>query len=198
MNICARLSVGAVSAVLVIVLVIALAGCNDSSPSADPDPDESSTSSPTQSSSESPTESPESTVAPADGELIETRYFSVRAPKGFVYRKVMDGLSMTYRAWSDDAVYFAVISDSTESLDEEAHDTLNASSYLILPKRVEDTVIDGRPVWHATGPIDDSHVADLYGLWINGASVAVTFETLSKGKKRTKLIESMLATWTWK
>lgn len=191
----ARLSAGAVST----VLVIALAGCNNSSSSADPDPGESSASSPTEASSESPTESPEPTVAPADGELIETRYFSVRAPKGFVYEKLTYLTSMIYRARSDDAVTFSVFSDSPESsLDRQAHNLLKARGYVILPKQVEDTVIDGRPVWHATGPIDDYHVADLYGLWINGASVAVTFDTLSTNKRRTELIESILATWTWK
>ena len=195
MNILARLSGGALSA----VLVIGLAGCNDSSPAADPDPGESSASSPTESPSGS-TAPPEPTVAPADGELIENDYFSVRAPKGFVYKSLGILTSTIYRASSDDGVYFSVLPyyPTETSLDELADNVLSTSGYEITPKRIEDSVIDGRPVWHATGPIDDRDVADLYGLWINGASVYVTFETLSTGKERTKLIESMLATWTWK
>lgn len=189
------------SAVVVSLLVLGLAACggSDDDPDADPGP---STSPASPATSAAPTDdpTPTSTVAPATGIRVDTSRFSFRAPEGFENRPISGELiGSVVDLLPDDTIFFSIFEDyRVSTLGEMAQAYLDATSYEILPKRRPDTVIDGRPVFHLSGPVSDRSHADAYGLMVDGAGVNITFDLHSDPARRKEIIESTLATLRWK
>jgi hypothetical protein len=180
--------------------LLGLVACGDSGNNSTRDPAASGTTTSASTTGEpSPTE-PTSTVKPASGFKVDTSRFSFRAPKGFENHPISGELiGSVVDLLPDDSIYFSIFEDYHDlTLDEMAKAYLDASSYQILPKEVAHTEIDGRPVFHLSGPISDRSYADAYGLVIDGTGVNITFEVHSNAARRKEIIESTLATFRWK
>ena len=187
-------------AVVASLLLLAPTACGGSD---DPDGDpgaSTSPASPTTPASPTDDPSPTSTVAPATGIKVDTSRFSFRAPEGFENRPISGELiGSVVDLIPDDTIFFSIYEDyRISTLGEMAQAYLNATSYEILPKRMPDTVIDGRPVFHLSGPVNDRSHADAYGLMVDGAGVNITFDLHSDPARRQEIIESTLATLRWK
>lgn len=178
------------------VLLLGLAACGEPDV---PDPDPTPTA-PTTSTSTTSDPTPTSTVVPATGVEISTSRFSFRAPEGFEKRSISGELiGSVADLLPDDTIYFSVLEDYRDAtLDEMAQTYLDSSSAEILPKKQPDTEIDGRPVFHLSGPVSDRAHDDVYGLITDGAGVIITFDIHSPAARRKEIIESTLATFTWK
>lgn len=181
-----------------LTFAVSACGGDPDAPEAAPSPaDPPSSGSP--SASATPSTSPTATVAPASGRLVETSRFSFRAPRGFTYREVSgEFLGSLSDLVADDHIYFGVTEDYPEtSLGEQAQEYVEGRSFDRAPRQVADAELDGREVFHLSGPVSDRNHLEVYGRSEDGVAVDVTFDIHSEAQRREEIIASVLATWRW-
>ena len=66
------------------------------------------------------------------------------------------------------------------------------------PKRLTDTTLDGVPVFHVEGRLDDTIWFAAYGAIRDDTVVYVRFDLDTPPAKSQQVVESVLATWQWK
>lgn len=178
-----------------LVAAVTLGGCGDGSAS-EPAPAPASRSTPDSAA-------PSPSVAPAAGKLVSLSKLSVRVPRGWsVDRQTFVGeLATSFAPGSNrDGLTVSVLPDEpyrdlAQSLRLERDNT----SGLSRPVRLADTTIGGVPVYHlsARQQYGGRHL-DGFGCWLEGSAVRISFELSGNAAHRRQVIESVLATWTWK
>lgn len=198
------LKTAATAAALTAVLLLGTA-CGNDDASADPSPEPSSSttaSSPTP--TDEPTDEPTSTVAPATGPVLHLPQATVRVPKGWfltprIVPQQADAGSHKYGASS---ISLAQIKsyDTTLSADELADQWFEASFYPRDPKKLPLTELDGKEVYHLAGKVQPLLYYEEFGTQVNGrlVSIAFMFSPAVSKEEGQEIIESTLATFTWK
>lgn len=148
-----------------------------------------------------PTDEPSSTAQPAAGPTIDTPGLTVTVPKGFEEREISGrNIISAVDLLPDDRIVLSFQGDYGDySLDELAtFDKDSASSLQGIP-RADDVEIDGVPAYHFAGE-NDLRTVDVFGAGIDQNWMIVSFElnALDQPRKREQIVESTLATLTWK
>ncbi len=186
-------------------LVLAIGAACDGSEDPGPDPSPSATGTP---GSGSPTPSDEPSAEPsaeaATGPLLKMPEAQVRAPEGWVKA---DGMVPTIsRATPPEGISAIRLGSidafgATPSLDELAQNTIMASLAETKPKKQPNVEIDGKEVYHLSGPTDERNYLDQYGVVYKDRIVTLEIDLDTKyvsEAERAEIVESVLASFTWK
>jgi hypothetical protein len=177
------------------LLLSACGGKDD--PVADPTPTTSSSTSDDPSESESASAS----VAPATGDVVETKAFTANVPEGWRVDVVSkDFVIVAHDPDRGNAITFNIIDTGGNelTLDQLADDAVQTGSWPGKPpKAVAETELGGEPAYHLTGSGGGIFV-DARGTMHGTDAVSVNFEDYQSDKSLQSTVESVLATWQWK
>jgi len=139
-------------------------------------------------------------VEPADGPTVENAYASFRVPAGY---EVAEGQAGTIPA--DDsgpgrsAITLAEVpAFGNTNLGRVAGVLARNVAQDRRPKRMEETTLDGVPVFHLEGQLDQTFWFAGYGGIRDDTVVYVRFDLDTPPAKSRQVVESVLATWQWK
>lgn len=196
-------------AALGLALVLALTGCGGDEPAAEAsgEPGSSSSTSVTSEPSEpgSPTTSPEPSVTPAAGPVLENRWLRMHAPAGFTAARELDMLVATH-APSGDRIYVSTIAGYDApfggSLDRMAQDDLRRlRGWMVSVRRVADVSLAGTPSYRVVGVVSRTpgRWLEQYGLFLGDTVVTIAFElSTTPETTRREIVDSVLASLAWK
>ena len=184
-------------AALLVAGTMSLGGCGSGDDKADARPQPSGAAT-TRSSSTSPSPSVSSGVEPATGKLVDTRWFTARAPRG--YDVVVSGEDFSISAGGPDAdVHFSMIGMNGRelSLSQLARDTREYVPGLDHAAVGRRTTLDGEPAYLMTASKPFNHVTDV-GLERDGTKIHLGVTSYGSRAAHQKIVDSILATWQWK
>ncbi len=175
------------------LVAVLLTGCGGSDPGLRPDTDPND-----EPNSASP--SPSQAVEPADGPRVENAHASYRVPRGY---EVADELAGTIPANDSGAGRSAITLAEVPAFGST---DLGAAAEVVSrnvaqdrpPKRLADITLDGVPVFHLEGRLDETVWLAAYGAIRDDTVVYVRFDLDTAPAKSQQVVESVLATWQWK
>ena len=178
-------------------LTLFLSGCGDGSAGAEPTP-----STPAGSEgSDSPSAGSSPEVAPADGKLVDTSYFSVHVPRGWRVNETVPDLSLVAFGPDLEQISFAlsrVLPGRAYTLDELARLQLRQRPWSPKPELVDPVDLAGEPAYHLTGPVGNGFRADAFGLVRGDREILVDIETRGSARVQQETVDAVLASWQWK
>lgn len=191
-----RTTSGALS---LLVCAALLGGCGEDEQ--DPDAEPGSSSSSPSADDPDPSESTESAVEPASGEVVRLGSLTVTFPQGFDTREAssMGGDVVTGDAPDGDArIAFVAAEDyNRQSLDTAVEYAIAAGLWLRKPERLEDVKVDGVRMYHLSGPGTGGFTDVQFGAEHGGYDISLTIGAPGPAAERQALIDSILATATW-
>ena len=181
----ARLAVACLVAVL-------LTGCQDEDPGATAGTEPADPSSGPASQSQA--------VEPADGPTVENAYASYRVPAGYEVGEEQAGtIPADDSGPGRSAITLAEVpAFGSTDLGMVAGVVARNLAQDRRPKRMEETTLDGVPVFHLEGQLDQTFWFAGYGAIRDDTVVYVRFDLDTPPAKSRQVVESVLATWHWK
>lgn len=175
-----------------------LSGCGDDEKSPGDGPSASPTS---VSPSPSGSEPGESTVEPASGAQVELGSLTVSYPEGFEPREseAMGAELVTATGPDGERVGLSAYEDfSHESLAKAVDLAITTGLWTSEPERLDDLDVDGVPMYHLSGPDGAGATLEQFGAEFGGYDMTLTVSTEGSAAERQALIDSILATASWK
>lgn len=187
-------------ALSLLVSAALLAGCGDDEKSPDAEPSGAATSaSPTPTESEEPTEP---TVEPATGAEVELGSLTLTFPEGFEPSEAsaMGGEVVTASGPGGTArlAFVAAKSFNTQTPDEAVEIAIATGLWTRKPRRLDDVEVDGVVMYHLSGPAGMGFTDVQFGAESGGYDVSFTVGASGSPAERQELIDSILATASWK
>jgi hypothetical protein len=172
------------------LVAVLLTGCGDSDEGVRPDTD------PTGSGSPSPGEA----VEVADGPRVQNAHAAYHVPRGY---EVADEVGGTIPANDSGPGRSAITLAEVPAFGST---DLGAAAGVVArnvaqdrrPPRLADTTLDGVPVFHVEGQLDETVWFAAYGAVRDDTVVYVRFDLDTPAGKSRQVVESVLATWQWK
>ena len=188
--------VGARLATALVAATLVLSACDATSAESGSDPTPSSSGS---GAGDSPGSSP--SVAPADGKLVDTSWFSVHVPRGWRVNETVPDLSIV--AFGPDLEQISlsvtqVAAGHDFTLGELARVQLQQRPWSPKPELVDPVELAGEPAYHLTGPVGNGFRADAFGLAHGDREVFVDIETRGSARVQQETVDAVLASWQWK
>ncbi len=174
---------------------VLLAGCGDDEP-----PPAAPTGSST-SADPSPSEPEQTGPEPAAGPEVELGSLTLSFPVGYEPRETEDlGAELVVGTGSDgERVALGAFEDfSRESLDEAVELAITTGLWTRRPKRLDDREVDGVPMYHLSGPTGGGSTIEQFGAEFGGYDMTFLVSSEGSDADRQLLIDSVLATATWK
>ncbi len=139
-------------------------------------------------------------VESADGPRVENAHASYRVPRGY---EVAEELAGTIPANDSGPGRSAITLAEVPAFGST---DLGAAAGVVArnvaqdrrPKRMADTTLDGVPVFHVEGKLDETVWFAAYGAIRDDTVVYVRFDLDTSPAKSQQVVESVLATWQWK
>jgi hypothetical protein len=152
----------------------------------------------TQASTGAPTQEP--TVRPATGARLDTDLLRLRFPAGYLVSRTFapDIYEASRRGLADHRVEYATGDLLVQgSLDYLAGLSVKFAAWDGRPRRLPPVEIDGVPCFHLRG-VQYGQPTDVFGAQRGLTQVSLTFSLADPPAKRQEIIDSVLATLTWK
>lgn len=177
---------------------VLLAGCGD-----DEEPPEDAPSGSPTSEAPSPSESEptEPIVEPAAGPRVELGSLTVSYPEGYEPRESEAlGAELVAASGPDgERLALGAYEDfSPQSLDEAVDLAITTGLWIRKPKRLVDLEVDGVSMYHLAGPGGVGSTIEQFGAEFGDFDMTFTVSTEGSKADRQELIDSILATATWK
>lgn len=187
----------------VVALAAVAAGCTGD-PGDGPSPTPSTApSSPSPSSTASDPGGGETSTAPeptpADGPLVEADAYAFRVPRGY---RVDGDVSFSVNADDPETLSSIHLGALSGAPDQSLDDLVRRSRQIVLwsgrPRRLPDVVIDGVAFYHLVGRQDPVAGVEEFGTVHDGSDVRLSFALRLPPAQRRDVIDSVLATFTWR
>lgn len=185
-------------AALLLVATTTLAGCSGGDDAdARPQPTAASSTGGSESGSPSASASSGAGVRPATGKLVETSYFTARAPEHYQVDVMGKDFSIAISGAADIGIGIIPESGAEPTLAQLARRERSRVGALRKAPLGRTTTMDGEPAYLLVAS-EPYRVTSEAGLYHDGRFVHLTVNSYDTRAQNLRLLESILATWQWK